>query len=134
MRTRFIGIAVLGAVVLGLTGCGSQARQPSAGSQSRSVAATWTNPNGINLSVMANGEVRVGSESVTLEQLGERLDAVKSSGGSVWYYREHPDQEPPPVADQVVKAIIDRRLPVSFSTQPDFSDAVDEHGVSHPRS
>ena len=50
------------------------------------------------------------------------------------YYRENPAQEPPPSAMAAVKLVIKYRLPVSFSSKPDFSDTVDPStGVSRLR-
>jgi hypothetical protein len=33
----------------------------------------------------------------------------------------------------VLRLVMGHRLPVSFSSKPDFSDYVDEAGASHPR-
>jgi hypothetical protein len=51
----------------------------------------------------------------------------------VWYYREGAGAELPPEAKQVMKLVVDNKLPVSLCTKPDFSDYVDGKGVSHPR-
>jgi hypothetical protein len=51
----------------------------------------------------------------------------------VWYHRENPAGEPPPQGTAVIQLIIKHRLPVSMSTKPDFSDYVDDKGVSRPR-
>lgn len=107
---------------------------PSASAPDAVPASLRPNPNGVNLTVLANGKLFVGREVVSLEQLNAHLDRVQASAGTVWYHRQNPEQEPPPIADQVIQAIIARRLAVSFSTRPDFSDYVDDEGVSHPRS
>lgn len=41
--------------------------------------------------------------------------------------------EPPPPGTAVIQLIIKHQLPVSMSTKPDFSDYVDDKGVSRPR-
>ena len=42
-------------------------------------------------------------------------------------------QAPPPQGQAVIQLIIKHQLPVSMSTKPDFSDYVDDKGVSRPR-
>ncbi|MFA7006063.1 MAG: hypothetical protein WC429_18610, partial [Verrucomicrobiia bacterium] len=42
--------------------------------------------------------------------------------------------EPPPIWKDVMDVVAKHRLPISMSSKPDFSDFVDEKGVSHPRS
>ena len=44
--------------------------------------------------------------------------------GVVWYYREAPEQEPPPIATEVIQAVIDLRLPFRLSSRPDYSDSI----------
>jgi hypothetical protein len=51
----------------------------------------------------------------------------------VWYHRENPASEPPSQGQAVIQLIIKHQLPVSMSTKPDFSDYVDDKGVSRPR-
>jgi hypothetical protein len=51
----------------------------------------------------------------------------------VWYYREAGKDDPPPQAMQVMKLIIDNRLPISISTKPDYSDVLLPDGTTQPR-
>jgi hypothetical protein len=76
---------------------------------------------------------RTRRSKVTAATLDEALRAHAARSGVVWYYRENPHAEPHPNADIVVQTIIRHRLPVSMSTKPDFSDALDENRVSRPR-
>ena len=72
-------------------------------------------------------------KTVSLEDLKVALSKLKQSpGSSVWYYRENPAGEPHPNAKEVLKLIIDARLPIRLSTKPDFSDFVGLDGRPHP--
>jgi hypothetical protein len=44
--------------------------------------------------------------------------------GAVWYYREAGQQEPPAIATEVMKAIVEARLPIRLSSRPDYSDSI----------
>lgn len=85
------------------------------------------------VSVFANGTFQLDGKKVTAAALDDALKAHAARSGVVWYYRENPHAEPHPNADIVVQTIIRHRLPVSMSTKPDFSDALDENRVSRPR-
>jgi hypothetical protein len=50
----------------------------------------------------------------------------------VWYYRENPTDEPHPNAMKVIEQVAQNKLPIRLSMRPDYSDAVDDKGVSHP--
>jgi hypothetical protein len=71
---------------------------------------------------------------VTLGGLKIMLKDLKRANGVVWYYRESAAQEPPPVASEVVKLIIEQQLPVTMSTKPDYSDVVMPDGTTRPRA
>ena len=57
---------------------------------------------------------------------------LKSNEGAVWYFRD-PDANPDDAGMDVVRLVVKHGLPISISSQPDFSDYVDSDGVSHPR-
>ena len=86
----------------------------------------------IKLRVSAGGDIIVDGQPVTPEQLATKLADLKQSGGSVWYHRESPAGEPHPNATTVIALVAANKLPIRLSAQPDFSDAVDDKGVSHP--
>ena len=86
------------------------------------------------ISVLASGSVLLDGAPTTLPALDERLRTLKAGGGVVWYHRENPAAEPPPQGSAVIKMIIEHQLPVSMSSKQDFSDWVDEKGVSRPRT
>jgi len=87
----------------------------------------------LKVSVLVSGAVLLDGEPTSLEELGARLDRLKADQPVVWYYREAAGGEPPPEAMQVMKLVVDKRLPISLCSKPDFSDYVDRKGVSHPR-
>ena len=62
--------------------------------------------------------------AATVESLRAALKQTAETHGTVWYYREAGQQEPPPVAMQVMQAIVEARLPVRLSSRPDYSDSV----------
>ena len=66
--------------------------------------------------------------------LAKLLDVVKEKNGVVWYYREDGPGEPSREAIEVIKMVVERKLPISLSSKPDFSDYIDEHGNSKPRT
>jgi hypothetical protein len=80
-----------------------------------------------------DGVVSLDDKTVSLDELKTALSKLKQSpGSSVWYYRENPAGEPHPNAKEVLKLIIDARLPIRLSTKPDFSDFVGLDGRPHP--
>ncbi len=85
------------------------------------------------ISVMASGVVLLNGKQTSLADLEKTLNAVRSTSAMVWYYRESATSEAPPVAKQIMDLVAKNRLAISFSTRPDFSDYVDEKGVSRPR-
>jgi hypothetical protein len=87
----------------------------------------------IKVTVQASGTVLLDGKPTMLPALEERFKALKATNGSVWYHRENPAAEPPPQGTAVVQLIIKYKLPVSMSAKPDFSDYVDDKGVSRPR-
>jgi hypothetical protein len=87
----------------------------------------------LQITIQESGGVLLGGIAIKPSELTAALDETKEKNGAVWYYRENPAAEPPPSATQVIQMIIDRKLPITMSTKPDFSDYVDENGNVHPR-
>ena len=87
----------------------------------------------LKVSVLASGSILLDSDAVSLDQLRERIEAQKAARPVIWYYREAAQGEPPAEALQVMKLVVENRLPISLCSKPDFSDYVDRKGVSHPR-
>jgi hypothetical protein len=86
------------------------------------------------VAVFSSGAVHLDGRPTTLPVLDEELKKLKADNGAVWYHRQNPASEPPPHGTAVIQLIIKHQLPVSMSTRLDFSDVVDEKGVSRPRS
>lgn len=82
--------------------------------------------------VFRTGQLELNGTKVTLEQLRTALTSLKNEDGLVWYYREGFTEPPPPVAEEVVRIIVDAELPVRMSSKPDFSDYIDANGKSVP--
>jgi hypothetical protein len=87
----------------------------------------------IKLKVMKSGDVYADGRAVTLDRLPELLAEAKLRSRVAWFYREAPGEKPSAAAMAVLRLVMGHRLPVSFSSKPDFSDYVDEAGASHPR-
>jgi hypothetical protein len=88
----------------------------------------------VKISALSNGTLLLNGKSTELPSLEAALKSASTAGGEVWYYRENPAQEPPPSATAAIQLVIKYRLPVSFSSKPDFSDTVDPStGVLRPR-
>jgi hypothetical protein len=85
------------------------------------------------IAVTGNGTVSFDGAVVTMDALKQKLSDLKKRNGVVWYYREASKDDPPPQAMQVMKLIIDNRLPISISTKPDYSDVLLPDGTTQPR-
>jgi hypothetical protein len=79
----------------------------------------------VKISVLSNGDLLDDGHKVNIEQLAAHMPRVKAANGMVWYYREAAGYEPPAIAMQVMKLVVDNRLPIAMSSKPDFSDCVD---------
>ena len=78
----------------------------------------------LKVSVLATGELRLNGEPVTLDALGQAMAEAAKPETVVWYHRENPAGEPPPIAAEVMKLISANKLPVRLSASPDFSDSI----------
>ncbi|HEY1242136.1 MAG TPA: hypothetical protein VGF16_16345 [Bryobacteraceae bacterium] len=78
----------------------------------------------LKVSVLADGAVLLDGKPVTLSELAQAMDAVSDRASVVWYYRENASSDGPPSGLEVMKLIVERRMPVRLSSKPDFSDAV----------
>src|SRR4051812_3881602 len=80
----------------------------------------------LKIKVTAGEKLLADGQPVTLEQLPAKLSELKNADGVVWYHRENAGEEPHPNGIRVIDLIIENRLPMSFSANPDFSDWVDD--------
>lgn len=86
------------------------------------------------VSALSSGGLLLNGSAVTVQALEAEFERLKANGGAVWYYRENPSREPSPQALDVIERVIRHRLPVSLSSQADFSDELDQNGRSRPRT
>lgn len=117
-------LATLFASTAVLLSCTQSERQPPSSSVDGPV---------VRARVYKDGSVTVDDKAATIIDVRAALDRLRSERGTVLYYREAGQEEPPPVAMEVMRAIVDAKLPVQLSTKPDFSDAVGSDGVPKPR-
>ncbi|MGH7796557.1 MAG: hypothetical protein ACREQ2_16950 [Candidatus Binatia bacterium] len=85
------------------------------------------------ISVLMTGKILLGAKEATVSDVKRALDRAKTERGVVWYYRESGKGEPPPEAIEVFNLIVENKVPIILSSKPDFSDYIDEKGLSHPR-
>ena len=116
---QLVRLIILGALFAMLSAC-AQSHVPATGAVAK-------------VSVLASGNLLLNGLPSDLAKIDAELQRQKSIGGSVWYYRENSQAEPPPGAMSVMELVVKRGLPVSMSTQPDFSDYVDGDGQVHVR-
>ncbi len=89
--------------------------------------------NAVRVSVLASGKVLLNGNPADFAAIAIELKQLKATGGTVWYYRENAESEPPPVAMSIIELITSNRLSLTMSTKPDFSDYVDSDGRVHVR-
>jgi hypothetical protein len=87
----------------------------------------------IKVAVFHDGRITADGSQVTIDSLREMFKDLAAKKGIVWYYREAAEAAAPAQATQVIKEVIAAHLPISFSSQPDYSDAIGPDGKSHPR-
>ena len=87
----------------------------------------------LRLSVLASGKILLEGKETSVPEIKNALEKTKAKNGVVWYYRENGKGEAPPQAMEVIKLVIENKLPISMSSKPDFSDYIDEKGQSHLR-
>jgi hypothetical protein len=108
-------ITIVGLLSFLLGGCSKQSAPPSAPSSDAPV---------LKVAVFADGRLTVDGTAATIQSLQTSLHALSEKHGVVWYYREAGQQEPPPIAMDVMKAVVEARLPIRLSSRPDYSDSI----------
>jgi hypothetical protein len=86
------------------------------------------NPNApiLKIAVKTDGSITVDGSPATMDSLRVSLKRLAEQKGVVWYYREAGQTEAPPEANEVIKLVIENRLPIKLSSRPDYSDAIGE--------
>ena len=99
-------------------------------------AAAPACPAVIFVSLASDGAIQIDGRSTAPAAVASALSALSPQAKVVKYYRESPDGEPTAAQDARMKPLLDAmmalRLPIGFSSKPDFSDYVDGNGDSHP--
>ena len=78
----------------------------------------------VTISVLKSGMILIDGDQSSISEVEQRLKQLKSEDGTVWYYREAGDQDPPPEATQVITLILDQQLPVTLSATPEVPHRV----------
>lgn len=102
-----------------------------AGCSKQPASQTPVNPDTpvLKIAVFADGRLTVDGTASTVSSLRESLRNLSEKHGVVWYYRETGQESPPPIATNVIQAVIDARLPVRLSSRPDYSDSIGPDGT-----
>ncbi len=87
----------------------------------------------LKISVLSSGTVVLDGTTIELDRLEEALKNAKDKHTGVWYYCASPAHLPHGAAS-VIDLVIKNKLPISFSSKPDFSDWVDPKDISHPKA
>lgn len=82
----------------------------------------------IKVAVFADGRITADGQPATIDSLRVSFKKLAEQKGAVWYYREEGQGEPPPQAMEVMKAVIEARLPIRLSSRPDYSDSIGPDG------
>jgi hypothetical protein len=82
----------------------------------------------IKVAVFADGRITADGQPATIDSLRESFKTLAQKKGAVWYYREAGQSETPPQGMEVIKAVIEARLPVRLSSKPDYSDSIGPDG------
>jgi hypothetical protein len=90
-------------------------------------------PRVIRISVLNTGRILLDGREVNMSDLRGALEKAKERREIVWFYRQSGGDKPPAEAVEVFQLIVTHQVPVSLSTKPDFSDYLDDGGVSQPR-
>ena len=87
----------------------------------------------LKISALSSGVVLLDGKPIEQDRLQEVLKDAKSKNAIVWYYGQPSPAGAPPQAAIVIDLIAKNKLPISFSSKPDFSDSLDPKGIAHPR-
>ena len=112
-------IAILGLLSFLFTGCSKQPASQNPVSPDAPV---------LKVAVFADGRLTVDGTASTVQALRKSLQSLSEKHGVVWYYREAGQQEPPPIAMEVIKAVVEARVPIRLSSRPDYSDSIGADG------
>jgi hypothetical protein len=78
----------------------------------------------IKVSVLASGDLLLEGRPTTLSELAQVMERAAKAKSAVWYYRENRQDPASPLAREVFRLITANKLPIRFSTKPDFSESL----------
>lgn len=78
----------------------------------------------LKIALMLDGRITVDGSPATMESLRASLKSLAEQKGVVWYYRESAERQAPPQSMEIMKAVMEVRLPIRLSSRPDYSDAI----------
>jgi hypothetical protein len=87
----------------------------------------------LQISLLSSGKILLDGKRASVSKVRKALAKARSEKDAVWYYRESSNGELPSQAIEIVKLVVENRLPISLSSKPDFSDYIDDEGHSRPR-
>jgi hypothetical protein len=87
----------------------------------------------IRIGVLSSGGLLLNGELAGFSAIEAALQGANSQTDRVLYYRESVQGAPPPKVKDILDLVIARKLPISLSSKPDYSDYMDQFGQSHPR-
>ncbi len=114
MRLRRLS-TIMGLLSILLGGGSKQSAPPSAPSPDAPI---------LKVALFADGRLTVDGAPATIQSLQASLHTLSEKHGKVCYYREGGQHEPPPIAMDVMKAVVEARLPIRLSSRPDYSDSI----------
>jgi hypothetical protein len=88
----------------------------------------------VRVALYRDGRIEVDGALTEAERIGEKLKSAAASKKSVLYYREDAEyglsREQKAAMPAILGAVAENLLPIRLSIKPDFSDAVDDKGIS----
>jgi hypothetical protein len=125
-------LALLTAAVLLVPACDQKAAPTSRAATAQTPVA-GSKSSIMKVAVLADGSLLVDGVAADLSKLDVLLARLAADKGEVWYYRENPAGEPPPIAIAALDLITKHKVRMSMSTKADYSDTLDAEGTTHPR-
>src|SRR5262245_38923027 len=119
MRTLRNLLAIAGLLSFVFGGCTGKPASPKPVSPDAPV---------LKIAVFADGRLTVDDTVSTVPGLRESLQRLSEKHGVVGCYREAGQQEPPPIAMEVMRAVVDSGLPIRLSSRADYSDSIGSDG------
>lgn len=87
----------------------------------------------MKIAVVATGAITLDGQAISIDDLRTTLESAAATEPVVWLYREETQGDPPDAYRDVFRAIVQNRMAVSFTSEPDFSTVVDHDGTIRPR-